>query len=179
MDLVTWLEGNTVGDQKLWKGSSALQSKYLLLMLDRLKLWDKDALAEVVSVHYSKSIELPVVKFTLPAFELSFVCRNNFYNWGFTLVAGCPLDQFNHDGFGFGGHSVYYEGFDRGGIPVHTHTPVAMQHAEFSFKLLGLEPLEALPRLIRAVRDGRYRKVREARDAEDALDNAKRASHSI
>jgi len=152
--LEAWIEENKIDPAMLWKNSASYQAAYLLLMQEWMRLQDKDTTTSVVSTHRSKSIDLPVVEFAMPGIGLHLTCRDNFYNWGFTIKADVPLGWFKHDGFKFGEHPVYYEGFARAGVPVYTHTPEYHKHAEFSFKLVGVEPLEVLPRLIRAVRDG-------------------------
>jgi len=164
--LSDWLDDNPVKPEMYWKGAAEHQFAYLRLIHRRLRLKDPGTTATVVSHHTSKSIKLPVVEFDMPEYKLKLTCRDNFYNWGFTLESEVPLGEFNHDGFQFDENPIYYEGFTKGYdeviVPVYTHTPVPNEHSKFSFKLHQLEPLEILPRLFRAVREGQSYQEREA-----------------
>lgn len=81
---------------------------------------DKNATAEVVSYHRSKSIDLPVIKYTMPNRGLTVYVRNNYYNFAVTVESDIPIIGLTN--IGHNEHSCYYEGFDRGGIPVYKET---------------------------------------------------------
>lgn len=50
-----------------------------------------DALSMVISTHFSKSVELPVVQMTRPDLGLVLTMRNNFYNWKLSVSTPKPF----------------------------------------------------------------------------------------
>lgn len=46
----------------------------------------------VISTHYSKSICLPVYKIFVPKYNITFILRDNFYDWKVSVESETPLD---------------------------------------------------------------------------------------
>lgn len=92
--LQEWVEGHTVHDEMLWKGAFGNQ---IMFVRDRLvpvfgaglSYEQQQAVATVISTHYSKSIKLPVYQLTRP--DLAIVLRNNFDNWKMSVLSETPI----------------------------------------------------------------------------------------
>jgi len=124
-----WISEQLVHDEMLWKGAYNLQMLFLrdhvqFLIGTGLPLKEATTLAMVISTHRSKSIDLPVVRLDRPDIGLSFVMRNNFYDWKLTVLSTRPIEadlaglffteppsepEYTGDGL----HPVYFEGFPR------------------------------------------------------------------
>jgi hypothetical protein len=92
-ELHTWFMANRPGDTMLWKGGA---KHSIMLMRDTLvqpfyKTYDANKAnpPQVVSIHRSKSVSLPVVQFKLGG--LAITMRDNFYDWGFAVQSDRPL----------------------------------------------------------------------------------------
>jgi hypothetical protein len=124
--LQEWVKQQTVDDKMSWKEASEEQMRFLFDLQD-LVLIDiprEERLNHilVISTHCSKSISLPVVKIERPDHSLTFILRNNFYNWKLSVISKEPVVA-NFDGLFFTVppiepeytgdplHRCYFEGF--------------------------------------------------------------------
>jgi hypothetical protein len=94
--LQKWINERTVGDEMIWKGAFGHQVGFVRDTICNLVGWgldyeDKERIADVVSVHTSKSIVLPVYDLRRPDLGLRLVMRNNFYNWKLSVISKKPI----------------------------------------------------------------------------------------
>jgi hypothetical protein len=134
--LHSWVKMNPVPDQMIWKGSSQYQLKMFGdLRMTALRLDDTSTL-RVVSQHRSKSIKLPVVKLTFPKLGIDVWVRHNFSNMAVTVESRQAIKGLNTREMDTRGlNKCYFEGFERGGIPVHGSYD--SNKAQFSFHYQG------------------------------------------
>jgi len=95
-----WIRNNDPEDKMLWKGSLGDQvvfARGLPTMLYGYERGDSDFLYEkykdavkVIGTHTSKSIACPVYKFVWNG--ITFIMRDNFYNWKVSVDSEIPLD---------------------------------------------------------------------------------------
>jgi hypothetical protein len=147
---IIWMGRNPVDRSLGWRGAAVKQFQAWCETAAGMVEHDSDVAVDVVSEHTSKSIRLPVVRFTLPSVGLVVYARDNFYDCSYTVISERPVGQFDHDDIGFGAETCYYEGFERGGVPIYKHTPISGDRA-FTFKTVFLHPFEAILRIIEAL----------------------------
>lgn len=123
-----WIVSHTVDDKMYWKTAAGEQINFIYNNLGPYICKEHyecaDEFIRVISDHRSKSIILPVYKITDANHLITFVLRNNFYNWKMSVISETPIKA-NFDGLFYtsppvepdytGDHldPVYFEGFPR------------------------------------------------------------------
>ena len=123
-----WMVTHTVDDKMFWKSASGEQISFIYNKLGpyvcKENYQDADEFIRVISDHRSKSIVLPVYKIISAGRDITFILRDNFYNWKMSVISEKPIKA-NFDGLFYtsppvepdytGDHldPVYFEGFDR------------------------------------------------------------------
>lgn len=85
-----------VGDEMLWKNSAGRQVMFVRDVLawrvaQAVYEEDQDEAIRVISTHRSKSIDLPVYKLSNKKLGITFIMRNNFYDWKLSVISERPI----------------------------------------------------------------------------------------
>jgi len=186
--LQEWISEQLVRDEMLWKGAYASQMMFLrdrvqFLIGAGLPFGESANLARVISTHRSKSIDLPVVRLDRPDLGISFVMRDNFYDWKLTVLSTRPIDadlaglffteppsepEYTGDEL----HSVYFEGFPPELIrgywtqnKCQWSASIGGDHAFWATLFLCMRSIGALPDRRYHTRESHRRELAEARTA--------------
>lgn len=102
---------------------------------------DPAVAVSVVSWHFSSIVMLPVVRVESLKLGLRIWMRDSFFDWAVTVESECParmkVDPYQI--FTKGLRYCYFEGFERGGLPLHG--PHERNPTRFSFHCFGNECL--------------------------------------
>lgn len=108
MCLSEWIQVNSIKDEMLWKGCAGHQFDVMFLFQKALGLREEP---EVIAVHTSKSIELPVVKYNFNQDGTVFVVmRHNFHDWNVAVQAYSPI-TLPENKLLISGDRCWFEGF--------------------------------------------------------------------
>jgi hypothetical protein len=91
-----WVKSNVPDDAMYWKGAfgdqiSAVKS-LARLFTTGLPFVAPDDFVQVISSHFSKSIDLPVYELSRPDLGLRIILRDNFYNWKISVISEAPIE---------------------------------------------------------------------------------------
>lgn len=120
--LAGFSEQNPIPETMIWKAAAERQMEFLdSVVLGLFRMRDREAGLRVAGRHTSKSIALPVVEIRAPTCGLWVCLRDNFYNWAVTVESRAHADGdfsvLNSEPDYM--NKVYFEGFERSGLPVY------------------------------------------------------------
>lgn len=100
MKLQEWISENQPKEEMIWKDSFWTQVKFVRdRLINAFDIKSSDEYSsfresvEVISIHTSKSISLPVYRIVWKGITLTL--RNNFYNWKLSIESDKPLHNLN------------------------------------------------------------------------------------
>ena len=151
--LQEWISEQIIDDEMLWKGAWGRQVQFIRdeivgVMGAGLIYQEKKTLADVISMHTSKSIRLPVVEVTRGDLGVRFTMRGDFYNWKLSVLSERPIEvdlqglchvtpPIDKDYTGDPLASCYFEGFPRDRV----YRYYSEDHRKFSLEIWGDEPM--------------------------------------
>lgn len=98
-DLQAWFlrQRKETPDEMYYKEASSSQilfvrDKLAAVLSVGLSIEEYKKFVTVISTHKSKSVKLPVYKFSRPDLGLTLFARNNFYNWKLSVISEKPLE---------------------------------------------------------------------------------------
>lgn len=197
--LQKWISSQIVGDEKLWKGAWGDQCQFIRDSLTGvfgygLHWTEVKELADVISVHRSKSIMLPVVRMHRGDLGLTMIFRNNFYNWKVSVISEIPVNAdyvglchttppIEKDYTGDSLASVYFEGFPKELIfgyycqnKKQYSAEVHGEHAIWAFVLATLKGRGAVEPFEWNTRETHKKKLDEDRIKSDAYEARRKAA---
>jgi len=95
--LQKWITEQVIGDEMLWKGAWGHQMAFARDIITHLvgaglDYWEHENIPNVIALHRSKSILLPVYEFSRPDIGLRLIARENFYNWKLSVISEKPIE---------------------------------------------------------------------------------------
>ena len=111
--ILDWANSNQAVEQMIWSSDFKVQIHYFQSIADMLMSQLVLSSVSIVSTHISKSIKLPVVKFTLKNGSVIYI-RNNFCNSraSFDLIDNYELFDVNNTDQDTPLNGCYFEGFE-------------------------------------------------------------------
>lgn len=100
-----WFNCNEPGENMLWHEAWC---DYNVFIRDNIVELLSDKVAEVVSTHYSKSIECPVIKTYYKGVEILW--QYNFYHWQIMIKSNKDLELKDLDYIGADADYFFYQG---------------------------------------------------------------------